>query len=319
MKLLVAILAVLALVGSAMAWDITDSLKYTYTKNAYQQAGSDLVTPQIDDAKSGAYFVEPSAYGSAIGKVDNQLTGVTMDRVVWQPQADLTRADFYATLTQGGSATLATHSMNGALDPATGLPLNNVPEISGKASAYQNLDVMGGFDQVAANFDSRAIIGTKGTGPTNNWVATQLVQPASGSYMASVDAETHGSGEFMDAYMGASVSADIQQDYKGSGWLEPTYSGGINMWAGFTGGCDPHCANPIISTVSGSAATSLFPGDLAKLQSNVGTGYTTGETAYWGSGWNDAIPNPVTQGLSGSSGTDGMQGVTPIVDDDKPW
>jgi hypothetical protein len=84
MKLTIAALAVLAMVGSAMAWDINEELQYTYTKNAYQQAGADLVAPQIVGAKSGAYFSEPSAYGTAQAKVTNELDKLTIDRKIME-------------------------------------------------------------------------------------------------------------------------------------------------------------------------------------------------------------------------------------------
>jgi len=106
---------------------------------------------------------------------------------------------------------------------------------------------------------------------TNNWVVTDL---AAGN-KATVSTNFGNTAEFMEANLGAQVTADIEQDWKGSGWLEPTYSGGLTMWAGFNGACDPTCANPIMSTVSGSAATSIFPGI---------AGGNNGANAYWNDG-----------------------------------
>lgn len=271
MKLTIAVLAVLAIIGSAMAWDINEELEYTYTKSTFEQAGAGLTASQLADVKSGAYFYEPNgAYGDEAAKVTNKLESITIDRVDELRGANLENANFYSTLTQGGSAAMTTRAMDG-ID-------NSVLEISGDASAYQNLWVGGGFQQVAAEFDSKAMVGTFGTSaPTYNFVVTDT-----DNAKASVNSEIDGASEFMKANLGAQVTADVEQQWAGSGWLDPTYSGGLTMWASFSGACDPGCVNPIISSVSGSAATALFPRDTSLIPSP----YGPGESFYWGDNWN---------------------------------
>jgi len=282
MRLLVAILAVLALVGSAMAWEITDNLQYSYTKSGYQQAGSGYLLPTFVGATSEASFYDPGTtaataptVGTGDGKVysainpadityrtganvENTLSSATVDRVIYFPPADLTYADFAAVLTQGGSAIVNTHSM------AVPSIDKGVPEMQGEATAYQNLNLIGGFDKATASFDSSASVGADGV-----W---SLTQTQTGNE-AKVDAQTYGGGEINSANLGVSVSSDIVKSWSGTGWDKPSYSGGINMWANFEAACDPGCTNPIVSTVSGSSWTGIFPG----VPGSTGYGLNT----YW--------------------------------------
>ncbi|MEM0498039.1 MAG: hypothetical protein QW781_00890 [Methanothrix sp.] len=281
MKKVALLVAMLALVSSAMAWDINEQLEYKFVKNAYQQAGDDLVLPQIIGTQSGAYVLEPSAYCppntpcSVWGQVDNKLVDLTIDReqtaeyipelggtVPANPTYSAEGNNFYARLTQGGTASMSTSSKD---------TITTTPEISGSATAYQNMWVGGEFAKTEASFDSRAIIGFKQgatPSPTENFVVTDTVAPVK----ATIDADKYGAGYFNTANMGVRVLADIQQNYVGSGWATPTYSGGIEMWANFAGACDPTCSNPIVTSVSGSAWTGLFPATNPNLD---------GSTYYW--------------------------------------
>ena len=175
MRLFVAILAVLALVGSAMAWDVNEELKYTLTKSAFEQGGYTDVLPQIVGTTSGAYVKEPSAYCPPTApctvweQVDNNLVAVTIDRVddtgTNNALGSIEGQNFYATLTQGGSASMSTSCKD---------TIDTNPEISGSATAYQNLWVGGEFAKTDATFDSRAITGfvPSLTNPTANVVIT---------------------------------------------------------------------------------------------------------------------------------------------------
>lgn len=265
MRMIVVLAVMLAIVGTSAAWTIQDQLQYTYTKSMYQQAGDDLVKPSLVGATSQASFFDPGnpdgdVYSSQ-AKVENELTGVLVDRYVLFPAADLRNADFYATLTQGGAATVNLQAMN-CVD-------NSVPEMAGEANAYQNLQIAGGFDTAAATFDSKAMVGTDGiwtvtsTGPTDP--------------LAYVDAESMGGGEIKAASLGEKIQADVSRDWDGTGWATPSYSGGITMWALFDAACDPTCANPIVSSVDGDAWTSIFPGDVASPD--------WGGDYYWGDNW----------------------------------
>jgi hypothetical protein len=308
MKLLVAILAVLALVGSAMAWELTDNLQYTYVKTGYQQAGDAFILPAMIGAESDAHFYNPAVAvttagtaadyypGSGTGtvpgttqvvpasaaEITNTLGSATVDRLVWFPPADMTNADFSAQLTQGGSASVALHSQITDQAAATKYALTGVvdtPEMMGTANAYQNLNLAGGFDEASAKFDSAASVGVDSifartftpsatyTTPQGNLLANE----------ASVSSEAHGGGMIESANLGVQVTADVVKSFPGSGWATPEYSGGIKMWADFEA-CDPGCTNPIVSTVSGSSWTAIFPGIPGS------TGYGANSGGYWGSG-----------------------------------
>jgi hypothetical protein len=274
MKMLVALVALLALVGSAMAWDIDEQLTYTFSKSAFEQGGYLDVLPQIVGTQTGAYVKEPSAYCppsdpcTLWGQVDNKLVAVTIDRLDDEglnnpSMRSIEGQNFYAKLTQGGSASMSTSCKD---------TISTDPEISGSATAYQNLWVGGEFAETDATFDSRAIAGFVPSlaNPTANVVITDTTAAT-----ATVDADKYGAGYFNTADMGVQVEADIEQNYVGSGWAEPKYSGGITMWAEFDGACDPGCANPIITKVSGEAHTSLFPADLN------GGSVSDGSSYYW--------------------------------------
>jgi hypothetical protein len=283
MKMFVALVALLALVGSAMAWDITEDLQYTLTKSAFEQGDYTTVLPQIKGTTSGAYVKEPNVvYGEVWGQVDNKLVDVELDRSNdWgNPYYTADKNNFYTTLTQGGSASMAISAKD---------TISKDPEISGSASAFQNLWVGGEFAKTTASFDSRAIIGFSdipkadynGYETSNHFVVTDV-----GAATASVDANKYGAGLFNTANMGVKVDADIEQNYVGSGWADPTYSGGITMWANFAGACDPGCANPILTSVNGVAGTSIFPANIVELGQNDGpNNYGIGDTTYWGTGF----------------------------------
>lgn len=300
MRLLVAILAVMALVGSAMAWDINENLQYTFTKTGFEQGGAATDTPYIvgefTGATSGAYVKEPgtlSGYGAdnVWMQVDNKLVAVTLDRANDQnnPEYSAQGNNFYTKLTQGGSASL---SMSAKDTIAT------TPEITGTATASQNLWVGGEFAEAASTFDSRAIVGFSDIAANNadapetngHFVVTDTKEAS-----ASIDASVHGAGLFNSANMGLSVESDIEQNYVGSGWAEPTYSGGITMWANFDGACDPHCANPIMTSVSGTAGTSMFPANGVELTTNSPfTSTSIGDDDYWGTNF---ATDPNLQGV----------------------
>jgi len=298
MKLLVAILAVLALVGSAMAWELTDQLTYTYTKSGYQQGGPqgaatdiDLIREAMVGATSDAHFYDPAVQVAgadviprSAATIKNTLGVLDVDRVIEWPVQDLTYADFTATLTQGGTANVAVHSMINDAAAAEKYRLTGVvdtPEMAGTATAFQNVKLAGGFDEATAKFDSAATVGVDGiygktfivSAPTTA-AQTYHVLPAS---YASVNAETNGGGVIESANLGASVTSDIVKSWPGTGWATPEYSGGINMWANFVA-CDPGCTNPIAATVSGTSWTGIFPGNtaLGNYGGNAG--------GYWGTG-----------------------------------
>jgi hypothetical protein len=304
MKLLVAILAVLALVGSAMAWELTDNLQYTYIKTGYQQAGDNLITDAMIGATSNAHFYNPSVIGTlttdgpwfttpsapeivpaSAATVSNTLGAVVVDRSIYFPSADLNNADYTAQLTQGGSASVALHSQINDAAAATKYLLTGVvdtPEMMGEANAFQNLNVAGGFDDASAKFDSAATVGVdsvfvKTFTPStlydsNGATAGGYTLPANEAFVSS---EQHGGGTIESANLGVQVTADVVKSWPGTGWATPEYSGGIKMWADFTA-CDPGCVNPIVSSVSGQSWTGIFPGIPGM------TGY--GADAYWGTG-----------------------------------
>jgi len=281
MKLTIAILAVLALVGSAMAWEINDNLQYAYTKSAWQEAGSDYILPAFIGATSDAHFSDPGNptmdVWSSAATVSNKVADIDVNTYVRYPNdADLGTADFAMTLTQGGSAEVALHSMindAAAYSAYQAFGKQDTPEMSGTATAYQNLNLAGGFGEASAEFNSQAAVGVD-----NDWTVTALKSGNS----AWVDSNSCGGGAIESANLGAQVHSDIVETWPGTGWATPQYSGGIKMWADFTA-CDPGCSNPIIGGVDGSFQTSIFPGNGAGSAS-------WGGDDYWGSNWESTSP-----------------------------
>jgi len=129
---------------------------------------------------------------------------------------------------------------------------------------------------------------------SKNFVITSL----GSANNAEVDAVTHGGGLFNSANLGEQVTADVSQDWQTSCWNEPTYSGGIQMWANFNGASGADCSNPIMSEVKGTAYTSLFPSnaeDFAETQGVTPGSYGIGDSAYWNNaatstGWGSTQP-----------------------------
>jgi hypothetical protein len=290
MKLFVALVALLALVGSAMAWDISENLEYKLVKQSFEQGptgDTPYTLPMIVGTTSGAYVKEPNVvYGDVWGQVDNTLISASIDRSndMGNPAYTADNNNFYTALTQGGNAKMSISAQD---------TITTAPEIVGSASAYQNLWVGGEFAETRASFDSRAIIGfsdVSPASPTGNFVATDVATAT-----AEVDASDHGAGLFNTANMGVQVDADIEQNYVGSGWAEPTYSGGITMWAKFAGACDPNCSNPIETEVNGKAETGLFPPEPSQLPAGLGEG----SAAYWGTAW---PTNPQATSYDGMGG-----------------
>ena len=290
MKIFVALVALLALVSSAMAWDFTDSLTYSYTKTGSQQAGDDIVLGVLNGhPSSGAQFYDPASttggVPAAASYINNKLGDLTVARNSMYTgngkYIDLTNANFAAQLTQGGSAYVATHAINDeSINALTGKTTDTTPEMFGSAMAYQNLALAGGFGKaVEDNFKSTAAVGVDGlfaitaTGTTGG-TGTNVNTPNS----ASVDAVAHGGGVIDSANLGESVTADVSKSFTNSAWQKAEYSGGIDMWANFVA-ADPGCANPIISHVNGDAKTSLFPTSIDNLDSSFGGHQYWGDTA----------------------------------------
>jgi hypothetical protein len=258
-----------------MAWDITDTLTYKNVKTGFEQGGYSDVLPQIIGTTSGAYVKEPTdEFGVLEAKVNNELTGTALTQSGTNPEYSAAGQNFYTTLTQGGSAYITISEKDTQA---------KTPEIQGKATAYQNMWVGGEFNKVVSTFDSNALVGFTNVEPstydgpetTHHFVVTDTKTAT-----ATVDSLLHGAGYFNSANTGVQVDADIQQNYVGSGWAEPTYSGGITMWANFAGACDPHCENPIMTSVAGTAGTSIFPANTAELVTN--SGYGAGNLGnYW--------------------------------------
>ncbi len=166
---------------------------------------------------------------------------------------------------------MSTHAMN-CFD-------NSIPEMQGEANAFQNLELLGGFDEASASFFSRANVGVDGI---------QAVT-ATKDAAAAVSSEQYGGGEINSIYMGEQVTSDVAKAWDGTGWDKGSYSGGITMWAGFTGACDPNCGNPIISSVKGSAISSFFPGSsTSAFWDGEATGDFVPDPNYnWASNWGD--------------------------------
>jgi hypothetical protein len=64
MKIFVALVALLALVGSAMAWTLNDDLSYSCVKTGTQEAADNYILGADIGATSNAHFYDPAVAAS---------------------------------------------------------------------------------------------------------------------------------------------------------------------------------------------------------------------------------------------------------------
>ena len=230
MKIAMVLLAAVALIGSAAAWDYIDWTTYESGRIGYVQGGDPL--DQFIERESGTYFSGTTPYGNTEGAVFNRLSGENQgwptagSNVMYiegeEPSQTL-------TLTQSGGA----YTIARAPDNVDGLPI-----IEAGIRTDQNLNFNGyyqgantgvGNSAVWAQFESAGNAGVEGeyvlTSFTNLESATGRAQPG----MIETSApDTF----FTSADIGMASTAGMTVDEI----CGVTFSGSVTSFAGFDGG-----------------------------------------------------------------------------------
>lgn len=242
MKIALVLLAAVALIGSATAWDYYDSVYYERNKVAYEQAGDPL--RNFIGADSGAYF-------SGVDKAGNTVEGAIFNNLGGDSQGWPTAGSNYLknlngepsqtiSLFQTGTAYAMTRP-EGEKD-ANGNPL---PVVNAGLTTKQNLHFegaryTGNHDQdfglggvgpgVFAQFESEGNVGIEGkyvlTSFTNLERATGRAQPG---MIETTDINTY----FTSADIGMASTAGMKLFDLECG---PIFSGSVTSFAGFDGG-----------------------------------------------------------------------------------
>ncbi|MFB3763747.1 MAG: hypothetical protein ACE14P_00710 [Methanotrichaceae archaeon] len=241
MKVIVILLAILATVGFAAAWDTTDTLQYQYTHEMYQQAGDP--SGFMNGAVSEAAFSALNPYGPGQGMVANKVTGVTTTES--PTSSGLLQPSQTLTLTQGGSAVLGTSALDSQ---------DNKPELQASVSNFQNLHFSGVYTGVSATFANE---GNVGIGDPIRVTETTNPSSTAGGVTAL------GGAKFAEADVGVQSSSgltwDMVTDLK-------TLSGSSTAYSAFTGGIAP--AGATIETNSGNFITDTKWSSLAPVMPN---------------------------------------------------
>ena len=268
MKTIIFLLAVLAMIGFASAWDTTEQMQYVYQKLVNTQAGQNL--EWMNGAKSSASYQSNTAYGQSNAAVSNTL--VSTYAPIYQVGGYYTGTwgDTNDSLTQTGGATTTTSA------PDLESPADT--KISGQATTSTDLHLSGNYGgaectnvNTEALFSQHAAVGVGSinvVGQTNNpgtydpntgivsddWPHTTgdsagnpTAEPWSPPYWGSpyenpfsaairsasgnqyVDTGTN----WIEADLGQSTTAGFEQ-IQAEGAL-PTMSGSSSAYAGFSG------------------------------------------------------------------------------------
>lgn len=273
MKTILVLLAVLAMIGFAAAWETTEQMQYAYQKSISQQAGE--TTSWLQGATSNAGFSSNSAYGTDKASVSNTLT--TLSANLQTAPGSTSVPDTHDSLSQGGSATFATNAPD--LENPAGV------KASGTATTSQTVSLSGLycgdlatvtngqrggvyalFDQTAAtglngantNVDVVGNANTAGDWPmvTDTYTGTPVTEP---KFSASVETPTgqYGNTEFVEATLGQAISSGFEQ-LQAVG-ATPTMSGSQTNYAGFAGAFNPTGGVVQVETqVAGTGAFQMY-------------------------------------------------------------
>jgi hypothetical protein len=257
MKIAMVLLAAVALIGSAAAWDDKTWATYESGQEMYMQADDPL--PYLLGFESGTYFKGVTPFQvecentrctdpvycqvEKVGAVFNKLTDETEGHLAKQGATGYWEAagsnpmqvlgvdtDQKLTITQSGSTYLKLAAPNSAA---------GTPEVEAGLTTKQNLHFSGFYQGmypnpgVYAQFESEGNVGLPGiavlTSFTNLENAAGRAQPG----MIETTHDTHPDTFFTDADIGMGSSAGMTLDVlTGS----PVFSGSVTSFAGFSGG-----------------------------------------------------------------------------------
>lgn len=268
MKTIILLLAVLAMVGFASAWETTEQMQYAYQKEVATQAGQHL--EWLNGATSTATTQSNTAYGQSNSNVSNTLVYAyaptfpvckEYDSTTQQALTDQHNPNTHDTLTQTGGSISTTSAPD--LESPAGI------KMSGQATTSTDLHLSGNYgacicsnSNTEALFTQHAAVGTDSvnvaanTNPAGTNVGNPNTQTASSDWPHT--SET-GNGNWQNPYLGQPnenpFSAAVECASMGSYWVEadlgqsttvgydqiqaegasPTMSGSSSAYAGFSG------------------------------------------------------------------------------------
>ncbi len=250
MKITILMLAVLAMIGSAVAWDSTDTLVYEYTHDMYIQAGDPASL--FPGTTSQASFLSNGPYGDQEGYVANKLVAASSQETT--PSTGLLQQSQTLTLTQGGKAVVATQALDSQDTNA---------EIAASVTNYQNMHFSGQYTGagVSAQFFSEGNAGTDMGAENYRLVSTSSPEggenalPNCNLDVGSV--QTRNGATFTEADIGVQSSSGMAVDLVTDNVF---LSGSTTAYSSFTGGMlpDTWCSSggqPVIQTETGDFET----------------------------------------------------------------
>jgi len=272
MKTILVLLAVLAMIGFAAAWESTEQMQYAYQKTITQQAGE--TTGWLQGATSSAQSSSTSAYGTDHTSVSNTLTTLVANLqnapgITSQPA----QPDTDNSISQGGSSTFTTAAPD--LENPAGV------KISGSATTTQTVALSGLYcgdnannQGVYALFDQSAATGINGAGEnvdvvgnantggdwptvTDTYTGHSVTEP---QFSAAVETPNgiYGDTEVVDVTLGGAITSGFQQ-LQAEGAV-PTMSGSQTNYAGFAGAFSASGTKPVqVETqVAGTGAFGMY-------------------------------------------------------------
>lgn len=222
MKAVFALLAVAAaIVGTAAAWDETNTLSYNFQKVINAQA--DEHPEWLIDATSGADFTQPNdPYGAdASARVENTLIDLALTPATISGQT----VDTHDVLTQYGSATTFEES------PNLQKPCDNI--YSASATAGENLALSGLYTDAIATLDNTATVSVA------DYTAETFPEAFGHVNAVEIEAEPAGDGGavggtvFPEANMGSAATVGLNELQAAGAF--PTMSGSFTQWGSFSG------------------------------------------------------------------------------------
>lgn len=261
MKTIVLLVAVLAMVGFAAAWDTQDTLQYQYVHAMYMQAGSPVDNSMFNNVQSTASFSTPNPYetassnnGLATGTITNTLVTAHTTTVPTESDTSLLQPSQTITLTQGGEVDLATHALDSQDD---------TPEVEASLSKFQNLHFSGVYTDTSAQFSDSGNVGIN-CDTTTNPNAIKLYEQAANTVIGSGscattlvgDVSAVGTGsKFTESDVGVASTSGLTWDMVTD---TKTLSGSSTAYSAFTGGYTNGGSSNYIQTTSGDFTTKTW-------------------------------------------------------------
>ncbi len=243
MRLTITVLAMLALVGSAMAWDETGVLTYSFKKTASEQDGFE----DLSGTKSYAGFEEPdngetlgtSDKGDMKGAIYQQLYSVTAD-----PLAS-TWGDTHQMLVQEGTIKVEKAALSSE---------DKVPELSVQITKSQDYVFSGQFSEVSASFIDSAQAGTN-CDPAIDDMITSCGNLHAEQSTVSNDKPTGTVTATGGARLSeGAIGTDSWTSLKADAWKnQVTMDGGLSVYSQFFGDSIVPSDGAVTTSVSGSS------------------------------------------------------------------